>query len=525
VDRTKEPHPDKGKKLDVFIMAMLAVVVGLVSLNKFMPQAPVLAVQPQAVAVEPEPEPIPAGPILENSIAVLPFVNMSAESNQDYFSDGLSEELLNVLTKVDGLNVASRTSSFAYKGSTGSIQQIARSLRVANILEGSVRKVGNSLRVTAQLIDTSNDVHLWSEHYDREMKDIFQVQDEIANAIVSALTTELGIGLEAVNVAAATSNLDAYDMYLKARELFIARQNLQTSWALLEQATHMDPNFDRAWEALAAVHSVATSWFPGDGINHDALALSAAHKALELKPGLSMPHAVIGMKWEVTGEGYSGSIASLDLAIENDPKNATALLWRGITIKDMGYLDRALADFEACLAVDPGYMNCRQHRAETLLALGRIQDAVREFENTLAANFHSVSDSFVSYYLHTGQRAMAHAVAALALRNQFAPVEYWIKALENPGQDHSAALARFSKWGATNKLDVCDMESVAIALRQEHCYVIPENARMMWQPDTAYFRKKPEFKEFVNTYLMDFWVANGFPAQGRALDGGDFACD
>ncbi|MFT7563277.1 MAG: TolB-like protein, partial [Bacteroidia bacterium] len=186
VDRTKEPHPDKGKKLDVFIMAMLAVVVGLVSLNKFMPQAPVLAVQPQAIAVEPEPEPVPTGPILENSIAVLPFVNMSAESNQEYFSDGLSEELLNVLTKVEGLNVASRTSSFAFKGSSGSIQQIARSLRVANILEGSVRKVGNSLRVTAQLIDTSNDVHLWSEHYDREMKDIFQVQDEIANAIVSA---------------------------------------------------------------------------------------------------------------------------------------------------------------------------------------------------------------------------------------------------------------------------------------------------------------------------------------------------
>ena len=220
-----------GHRLDYITMALLAVVVGMVALDRYMPvpEGPQTAKATPQVVTEPEPEPV----IVENSIAVLPFLNMSAEANQDYFSDGLSEELLNVLTHVDGLVVASRTSSFAYKNDSRNIRQIARALRVANILEGSVRKVGDRLRITAQLVDTSNDRQLWADTYDREMDDIFQIQDEIANAIVSALTTELGIGLEAVSVDSLTSNLDAYDLYLKGREMFIARENLPTSWKLL----------------------------------------------------------------------------------------------------------------------------------------------------------------------------------------------------------------------------------------------------------------------------------------------------
>ena len=172
-------HPNlvrsSGDKLDYITMALLAVVVGMVALDRYMPvpEGSETAVKTAPAAAEPEPEePVV---IVENSIAVLPFVNMSAESNQDYFSDGLSEELLNVLTKVDGLVVASRTSSFAFKNDTRNIRQIARALRVANILEGSVRKVGDRLRITAQLIDTSNDRHLWSDSYDRDLDDIFQI--------------------------------------------------------------------------------------------------------------------------------------------------------------------------------------------------------------------------------------------------------------------------------------------------------------------------------------------------------------
>lgn len=514
-----------GEMLDYITMALLAGVVGMVALDRYMPvpgearqQATTKSFE---IPAEPEPDPI----IEDNTIAVLPFVNMSSEPNQEYFSDGLSEELLNVLTHVDGLNVASRTSSFAFKGDTRNIRQIAKTLRVATILEGSVRKIGDRLRITAQLIDTSNDRHLWSDSYDRELTDIFEIQDEIANAIVSALTAELGVGLEVSSVSAATDNVDAYDLYLKARELFIARENLPTSWKLLEQATEMDPNFVRAWEALAAVRSVAKSWFPGDETDHDALALEAAHRALELDPNLSMAYAVIGMKHMVTGEGYAGAIRNLDIAIENNPKNATAWLWRGYTFKQMGYLEKALADFDQCLEVDPAYLNCAQYRGETLLGLGQIEEAVNQIEATYAYNFHSTTDKFVSYYVHSGQKNMAYLVASLAVRNPFAPVKDWIEAIENPDEDQSMRVERFNEWGEEYNIDVCHMDSVAVALKQEQCFTRVANAGLLWQPDTAYFRKTQAFKDFVNTHLIDFWQEHGFPPQCRALADGDIDCD
>ncbi len=512
-----------GHKLDYITMALLAVIVGMVALEQYMPTPPGIEVADKTsqFAAEPEPEPV----IEENSIAVLPFVNMSADPSQDYFSDGLSEELLNVLTHVDGLKVASRTSSFAYKNDSRNIQEIGRSLRVASILEGSVRKVGNRLRITAQLIDTSNDRHLWSESYDRDMTDIFEIQADIANAIVAALTKELGVGLEAVSVDSATSNLDAYDLYLKARELFIARENLPTSWALLDQATAMDPDFVRAWEALAAVRSVATSWFPGDGIDHDTLALEAAKRALELDPDLSMAYAVIGMKHQATGEGYIGAIRNLNIAIKNSPNNATAWLWRGITLKDMGYIDESVINFKQCLTIDPAYLMCDQYLAMALLAQGKIEAAVKRFESTIEDNFHVADGTFVSYYVHSGQRNMALLIAAHAIRNFNAPVKDWIEAIENPDEDHSARIDRFNKWGEAFNLDICDMESVAIAMKRDDCFPTAANVGLMWQPDTAYFRKTAAFKEYINTYMMEYWQLNGFPPQCHTLADGGFFCD
>ena len=514
-----------GDRLDYITMALLAVVVGMVALDRYMPvpEGPETAVKAKQVVAEPEvEEPVV---IAENSIAVLPFVNMSAETNQDYFSDGLSEELLNVLTNVEGLVVASRTSSFAYKNDTRNIRQIARALRVANILEGSVRKVGDRLRITAQLIDTSNDRHLWSDSYDRDLDDIFQIQDEIANAIVSALTTELGIGLEAVSVDSATSNLDAYDLYLKGRELFIARKNLPTSWQLLEQATSMDPEFARAWDTLAAVHSVALSWDRGDGIDHDALSLAAAHRALEIKPDLSMSYAVIGMKHQITGEGYIGAIENLDLAIKNNPNNATAWLWRGITFKDMGYIEQSVADFRQCLEIDAGYLLCSQYLALGLLSMGQIEAAIKQFEKTFESNFHGLDDQFVSYYVRTGQRNIAFLIAALGLNYPYVPVKDWIEAIENPMEDHSGRIARLNQWGKSHNIDVCDMDTIAISVRMDECFTDVENAGLIWHPDSAYYRKTPAFKTYVNTHLRDYWEQNGHPPQCRKLDDGDYECD
>jgi len=230
------------------------------------------------------------------------------------------------------------------------------------------------------------------------------------------------------------------------------------------------------------------------------------------------------MKHQVTGQGYAGAIENLGIAIKNDPKNATAWLWRGITLKDMGYTAKSVADFEQCLSIDPAYVICRQYLALSLLAQGEIEAAIRQFEATFEDNFHSTDHAFVSYYVHSGQRNMALMIAALALGNPSAPVKHWIEAIEHPDEDHTFRVERFNEWGETYNIDVCDMDSVAIALKKEDCFPIVANAGLLWHPDTAYFRKTEAFKNYVNTHLMEFWQQNGFPSQCRALAEGDFEC-
>jgi TolB-like protein len=279
----------------------------------------------------------------DNSIAVLPFVNMSSDPEQEYFSDGISEELLNVLVHVDGLRVASRTSSFAFKGENKNLAEIADALNVSYVVEGSARKASNQVRITAQLIEAVSDRHLWSEIYERDLTDIFAIQNEIANAIVAALRETLEIEVVSeISVSAATTNMNAYDLYLEARELFIARTDLERSVALFEQAIALDPGFARAWEGLSAIYAIMPDWGQVDRDYHD-LAVEAAQTALALDNGLSLAHSVIGLvftnrppyRWEDSFENYR-------LAAENGSKNASNFLWRAINYMVLGYFELAM---------------------------------------------------------------------------------------------------------------------------------------------------------------------------------------
>ena len=211
----------RGRRLDAITLALLAMVVGMVMLDRFMPKPPSLEVASETTQAPAEPEPEPV--IEENSIAVLPFTNMSAEANQEYFSDGLSEELLNVLVRVKGLRVPSRTSSFTFKGSSLKLSEIGKELQVDHILEGSVRKSGDRIRVTAQLIEVNTDTHLWSDTYTRQLDDIFAVQDEIAQAIVAALKITLNGSEQSEIQSRSTTNADAYNKYLLGRHLWTQR--------------------------------------------------------------------------------------------------------------------------------------------------------------------------------------------------------------------------------------------------------------------------------------------------------------
>jgi TolB-like protein len=534
IDRSESITQVTGQKLNLTIIGLLVVALGYFvwqsekGSEPFSQESTVQTPQPG----EEKRDPTPVVVELEPSIAVLPFVNMSADPEQEYFSDGISEEILNVLVRVKGLKVASRTSSFTYKGENLDIPEIARQLKVGNIVEGSVRKSGNRVRITAQLINTSDDRHLWSDTFDRELTDIFAIQDEIANAIVNALKNELNIGLDAVKVESATDNLDAYDLYLKARGMFIARQNLDVANQLFEQATQLDPGFAVAWEGLAASHWVSTDWIKGDGIDHRQLAEFAADKALAIDAGLSMPYAVKGMIIsETVPHDYQSARKNLDMALANDPKNTTAWLWSGIFNKGLGYADKAIRDFQRCLDIDPGYLNCKQHQAQAYLNNGETEQAMALFSETIEANFHSQDGPFIPMAVTSGQRLLALYMANQWTRDRYAPVIDWIEALENPDADHTAGLHRFEQWAERVGDDINIYVGTLLAFKAYDYFVKPNSMPIsepaeIWDPNWAEFRQTSYFKQYArNNNVLAYWRQAGFPKQCRPLGEDDFECD
>ncbi len=471
-----------------------------------------------------------AGP----SIAVLPFVNMSQDKDNEFFSDGISEELLNVLVRVPGLGVASRTSSFAYKGSALGAADIARALKVNHVLEGSVRKSGNRVRITAQLIDAVHDRHLWSETYDRELTDIFAIQDEIANAIVNALRAQLGAAGRdaAVTVHADTENLEAYEIYLKAREMFIARSDLKQSIHLFERVTQMDPGFARAWEGLAAASSVAPSWGIVDR-DYYAIATQAAERALKLDPTLSMPWAALANVGQSRlPVDWAANIDMLGRAIAADPRNSTAYLWRSIAWMNLGFFDRAIADQDHCLEIDRQYQNCTRWKALTQLYAGRNESAAALFEEGIAAGFSGNHESsFVPLLLRRGDR-----VAAILLLRQLVDdpeqESILLKVMEHPGPLEPADAAVLDR--AASEKDGKTYYNIGATttylLRGEYDRIatapdFSSSFLVQWEPGYPGFLNSPGFKAALERLgVPRYWREHGYPPQCRPVGAQDYTC-
>ncbi len=524
IDRSQSVTPDTGKKINTLIIVLLVLAIAGLIADRLIPES---SVDADVAAVDLAEVPLPAN---DRSIAVLPFADLSQNQDQQYFTDGLSEELLNLLAHVDELRVASRTSSFAYRGSTLGIPAIAKTLNVGHILEGSVRKDGERIRITAQLIEAGSDRHLWSENFDREFVDIFAIQDEIANAIVQALTGKLGMaGEKAVTVEAATENLDAYEMYLIARELFIKRDQLPESIRLFRKAVELDPNFARAWAGLAAVEAVARDYIFDDGIDHYPLAKEAAQTAISLNPDMSLALAVLGALASWSEGDILSSIDYYDSAIEKDVKNTSAWLWRGLVLHDSGFLDEAIASFQQCIDIDPGYQNCRQHLAVAYLDKGDVVTAHRLHDESLEHVFYGNSDAFVSTYVRSGHRNLALLIADLKLGSDGAPIIEWIRAIENPGGDNSVGFARLKDWESRTDTDrrLTMIPELLLSFRAyDEILTEPVKAgRILWHPDGEEFRGTPQFKAVVHTLgIFEYWQARGFPPQCKPVGDDDFEC-
>ena len=522
IDRSTSITPDTGKKINsVIVILLVLAITGLIA-DRLIPEAELAAsIEGNSPALE---------RVARNTIAVLPFSDLSAEGDQRFFTDGLSEELLNLLVRVDGLKVASRTTTFGYRGTTLSIPEISEELGVAHILEGSVRKSGDRIRITAQLIDAETDTHLWSENFDRDMVDIFAIQDEIGSAIVTALKNELGLSADIVKVNATTENVDAYALYLEARELFIKRESLLESKRLYQEAIDLDPQFARAWEGLAATEAVLNDWVYDDGVDHLPHAKAAADQALLLDPTLSMPSAVLGSVVMMTADNIVQGESDYLEAIEKDPKNTTALLWYGLLLKDAGKFSDSENYLLDCLDIDPGYQNCKQHLAHVYLVQGKEAQAQKLFEETLERNFHSRTEAFIPVYVKNGQRSLALTLADIRFGRQEAPVIEWIRAIENPDADNSRGYERLKDWEQNKStglvLAAYSLVPLAFGMYDE-MLSRPISALMeAWHPQAGKFRRSPQFKVLIrDTGTLRYWQERGFPDFCRAVGDDDFECD
>jgi TolB-like protein/class 3 adenylate cyclase/tetratricopeptide (TPR) repeat protein len=350
-------------------------------------------------------------PIDENvpSIAVLPFVNMSRDDENEYFADGLAEELLNVLSKIRSLRVASRTSAFSFKGKDVDIPTIAQKLNVATILEGSVRKAGKRVRITAQLIQVATDSHLWSEIYDRELEDIFAVQEDIAQSVVKELRAALlgekpdASARAAVNAevkAAAKGrgeNAEAYRLYLQGRffEDRSNREGIEKAIDYFRQALELDPQYALAWAGLARAYSdqAGSSWLPiAEGFGK---AREAAQRALELDPDLAEAHAAMGEICTLHDWDWRGADQSFKRALELAPGNARILRNAALLAGDLGRVQEAIEILRRAAALDPLGVSVHRSLARRCHAAGLLDEAEAAARKVLEINPHGARNHFL----------------------------------------------------------------------------------------------------------------------------------
>lgn len=377
----------------------------------------------------PTPAPVPREPSVSDegrrTIAVLPFVNMSGDVENEYFSDGISEEILNLLTKLPQLKVASRTSSFNLKGEKIDIPTVARQLGVSTILEGSVRRAGDRVRITAQLIEADSDSHLWSETYDREMKDVFAIQDDIAQSIVKALQVTLSPQERRAMQSVATSDPEAYDYYLRGRRYMysMARRDYEHAIRMFEQAISLDSKYALAYAGLADAYSHMYRYVEATPDNVEK-AIRASEQAVVLDRDSAEAHASRGMALFIS-ERYDEAEAEFEIAIARNPNLFEAWYYYGLASSSQGRIEKAAQLYSKASEVNPADFQVPMFLAMAYASLGRKQDEMRvrlgalgTLERHLKLNPHDTrAIYFAAQNLYRiGEKDKARAMAEQAMQ-------------------------------------------------------------------------------------------------------------
>jgi TolB-like protein/Flp pilus assembly protein TadD len=527
-----------ARRLDQLTVVLVLGALSLALLRQFIvghgPAPGEAPAPPVAVpAAAPAPAPRPPGPVDPHSIALLPFANFSPAADDAYFADGLSEELINVLARIPGLKVTSRSSSFLFRDSALGGREIAAQLGVAHLVNGSVRRQGDSVRISAQLVDAANDQLLWSGTYDRQLVDIFRVQEEISQAVANALADSLGV--RTVQVAPATADLKAYELYLRGRQLFALRgSNLEAARSLVTEAVERDPRFAEAWATLAAIEYVLPTYQATSSDDAAARAHAAVDRALSLSPELPDALAVRSRLASDAGERLQ-SLALAEQALAADPNNANTWMWKGLTLLEVGHVGAAQEAFQRAQALDPlsgilfGWVGAAD------LIRGDLAQARANLERAHTLGWRGPASLWLLKLAQAeGEAGRIQAQFAAWLRDdgrigdpQRAVHEAVAAAVTDPAQRDSArarvaqAVAQWPDYDWTALLLVLGLTEDAIA---EAARPKPASGQillmMVWSPADRAVRGHPGFLALGNAAgLLAFWDERG-PPDGCALTAG-----
>jgi TolB-like protein len=498
-DAARAPAGDTNNRraLAYLGIGIVIALVGFAAYSRYdrsAPQAP-----PASTAADPN----------VASIAVLPFVNMSADPNQEYFSDGLTEELLNALAQVRALRVAARTSSFSFKGKNLPVAEIARALNVKTVLEGSVRKAGNRVRITAQLINASDGFHIWSQTFDRELTDIFAIQEEISRSIASALQLRLAAS-DSVSLSREQHDLSAYDLYLQARFFWNQRteSSLRQAQVLLERAIQIDPTFARAYSALSDVHSVWNDYATKPDLQAEEKSIKAARRALELDSTLAEAYASLAnglyrmSRWQEADAAFKRSTAM-------KPSYASAHQWYAWMLIYTGRPEAAATELELALSSDPLSLIINENKGEHLVFMGRFDEAISQLRRTLEldSTFTVTYPALALAYSLAGDHANAlrYAERTLARReNSMYDLGHSAFALARAGKEDRARevlndMERRSFWAMTAHGHVALGDNDRAIAALEKAYEVGSDVGLLEQltvqPGTAAIRSHPRVME------------------------------
>ncbi|MEZ5921713.1 MAG: tetratricopeptide repeat protein [Parvularculaceae bacterium] len=518
--------PKTGRKLDYAILAGLSLVVILILGQRFFPAS---NTQPRKAASGAQ------------SVAVLPFIDLSPNKNEGYFSDGVSEEILNVLARIPKLKVAGRTSSFQFKGKDEDLRLIGNALGVNHVLEGSVRRDGDVVRITAQLVTTNDGFHVWSETYDRKLTDIFEVQDEIARAVADQLALSLGLSKEKL-VPDRTSDTEAYQKYLEAKSLVEKRgqDNINRAILLLDEVTARDPHYAPAWAALANIYSIIESYNKDAPeqtyLQWRAISAAAARRAIALNPNEASAYLALSSA-QINNEEWVPAFDAIAQALQRGADKPDVLDAAAQSYLQMGYLNKAKELSEKAIALDPLVGIYHNTLGQILAQQGDIDGGMAEFKKSkqLSPQLPFPYTNLIYRYVRFG----GHFDKAMPLAQNLVARGFWPRSFVDnlekarAAWDDKTALAKLdSDWAKTGRVDVPEIV-VAYRLGDEKrimdMFELSWNAPHLIDPNytnvPSMVMADPRWKAKIKSVgLYDLWKKRGFPSYCKPVGDDDFEC-